>query len=254
MTMKFGGMINSIKDETWESLLLTADNDFISVLVLWYSGIGIGSTYAWMLPHTIEKYLKSYLLKFNFITNPELKKFGKNGHSLDELWGKYKLVSSCTTSKPNLNQGFEDLIVDLSTITTKLRYSGYIEFSSDKLLYFFIVLSSLIRYLIIGKQKYRETLYGLEEDYFDLMNYQPMSYGYGKMIVHKMLHLTLEHGCSFTNMGSINSWDFEGLSISNTAKFEVMKNCPICEKQRNIDQLKLIKFYRDIRPTEIEKK
>ncbi len=249
--MKYGGMNGKICDETWESLLTTANNDFVSVLVLWYSGVGLGSTYAWMLPHTLEKYLKAYLLKSGSITNADLRKFGKTGHGLKEIWEKYKSISTSTTTKPKLNQSFDEIIDDLDTITPKLRYSGFISFSSDSLLYFYIVLCCLLRYLIVGKTKYRSSFYGLGDHYFLPMNYHPMSDAYGKIIVHKMLHLTLEHAGCFTNMGFVNQMDFDELSISNTAIFEKLPDCPICNRSK-IDQLTLIKFYRDICPRPIQ--
>ncbi len=245
--MKYGGLKNSIPQETWESLLNTADHDFISALVLWYGGISPGSTYAWMLPHAIEKYLKSYLLKYHHVKKQDLKKFGKNGHELKDIWSKYKSVTVTTTSKPKLNAVFDEIINDLDTIKPGLRYSGYIEFSSDKLLYYFIVLSCLLRYLIIGKEKYRSTLYGLDDQHFLPMNHNPMREGYGKTIIHKMLHISLEHAGSFTNMGFVNQMDFNELSISNTAIFDKLSNCPICNNS-STDTLSMIDFYRTLNP------
>lgn len=246
--MKYGGLNSKSKQETWESLLLTANNDFISVLILWYSGVAPGSTYAWMLPHTLEKYLKAFLLKSGNVTNAELRKFGKTGHGLTELWTKYKSISNSTTSKPKLNLAFDELIADFTSIDTGIRYSGFVEYSSEKLLYFYIVLCSLLRYLIVGETIYRTTFYGIDDIHFMPMNYSPMSQGYGKQIVQKMLHLSLEHGAAFTNLGSINQMTFEEYSISNTAIFEKITDCPICNKLENIDHLTLIKYYRDICP------
>jgi hypothetical protein len=250
--MKHGGVKNKLNLVTWESLLTTANNDFISVLILWYSGVGIGSTYAWMLPHTLEKYLKSYLLISGNSAVQDIKKFGEGGHSLEQIWNKYKTISTSTTSKPKLNQAFDEIIKDLSTIKTQLRYTGFVDYSSDSLLYFYIVLCSLLRYLIIGKTKYRSTFYGLNDSHFLLMNYDPMSQGYGKKIVNKMLHLSLEHACSFTNMGSINQMPFSDYSISNTAILQKDTDCPLCNGSPELNYLDIIKFYRDIRPSVID--
>lgn len=157
--MKYWWVDRKIESETWESLLTTANNDFVSVLILWYTGVAPGGTYIWMLPHTLEKYLKAYLLKFNFIDRKELTKFGQNGHGLKDVWIKYKENSNTTTTKPEINIAFEEIINDLSTIETKIRYTGFIHLSSDWLLYFYIVLCSFLRYLIIWKNKYRTTFY-----------------------------------------------------------------------------------------------
>lgn len=164
--MKYGGLNSVIKDETWESLLITANNDFVSVLILWYSGVAPGSTYVWMLSHTLEKYIKAYLLKSRSVTNKALRNFGNNGHSLVEIWKKYKSISLTTTRKPKLNNAFEEIISDLDSIEPKIRYSGFVEYSSDGLLYFYIILCSFFRYLLVGKSKYRTSFYGLDEIHF----------------------------------------------------------------------------------------
>jgi hypothetical protein len=45
--------------QTWKSVLLTANNDFLNVMISWFSGFAIGITNAWMFSQTLEKYLKS---------------------------------------------------------------------------------------------------------------------------------------------------------------------------------------------------
>lgn len=246
--MNFGGIDRKLNDESWESLLSTANNDFVSVLVLWYTGITPASTYAWMLPHTLEKYLKSFLLKNKYLTNSELRNFGKSGHGLKEIWGKFRSVCSTTTSKPKLNDSFDKIIDDLDSIVPKLRYSGSLDLSSDRLLYFYVTLSSFIRYLLIGKQKYRSSMYGLDGENFLPMNFDPMSLGYGEIIVRKMLHISLEHAGALTNLGFVNQMPFDDFSISNTAIFEKMEDCPICNGG-DVSALSMVKFYRKLSPT-----
>lgn len=244
--MKHGGKNKDDGAETWESLLNTANNDFVSVIVLWYTGVAPGSTYAWMFPHTLEKYLKAYLLKTKSVTEKELKKFGKSGHGLQAIWDKYKEVSNCTTRKPKLNVAFDEIVRDLDTINPSLRYTGYIDFSSCSMLYFYIVLCSLVRYLLIGKTKYRDSLYGLTGFHFLPMAHETASDGYAKTIVRKVLHITLEHAGAFTNMGFVNQMDFNELSISNTAIMQRDDECPICKGVIPLDQPKIIKYYRNI--------
>lgn len=245
--MKYGGNNNANRAETtWESLLVTANNDFVSVLVLWYTGVAPGSTYAWMFPHTLEKYLKAYLLKTKSVTEHELKQFGKSGHGLQEIWDKYKEISNSTTLKPKLNDAFDEIVKNLDTINPSLRYTGYLDYSSCSMFYFYIVLCSLIRYRLIGKSKYRDSLYGLTGFHFIQMAHQTPSCGYAKTIVRKVLHITLEHAGAFTNMGSVNQMDSNELSISNTAIMQKDDECPICRGMTLLDQSTMIKYYRNI--------
>jgi len=53
---------------SWEQLLLLADGDFVSFILLSHAGMvagtaGTAGTALWMAAHSIEKYLKSWLLK-----------------------------------------------------------------------------------------------------------------------------------------------------------------------------------------------
>ena len=198
-----------------------------------------------MLPHTLEKYLKAYLLKDDHITTEELRKFGQSGHSLSDIWAKYKEVSNTTTSKPKLNEAFDELISDLNTIKPNLRYTGYLDYTSCSMLYFFIVLCSLLRYLLIGKKPYRESLYGLEGFVFLSMAHPNGPNAYAKTIVSKVLHVTLEHAGAFTNMGFVNQMFFNELSISNTAILQRDPACPICNGDTT-SQANMVLYYRDI--------
>ncbi|RLD56366.1 MAG: hypothetical protein DRJ01_15350 [Bacteroidetes bacterium] len=234
----------------WKDLLINADNDFVSVVVLFYTNLIFGSTYAWLLPHTLEKYLKAYLLKANVIQSDDLKKYG---HSLKRLWNKYNEISQVKTTKPKLNAEFENLVDELSKISTNTRYNGYFNFASGSAFYYFFVLSSLLRYLIIGKSRYRSSLYGLDDinmslRFMPMMTENNISDSYSKIITQKVLHITLEHGCSFSNLGAINQMDFQNLSISNTAIFESLIDCPLCRGGKIYGQQELVKFYRTIKP------
>ncbi|MCK5678338.1 MAG: hypothetical protein KAH72_07690 [Flavobacteriaceae bacterium] len=239
--MKYGGKHEIDKNETWESLLDTANNDFVSVLVLWYTGVAPGSTYAWMLPHTLEKYLKAYLLQSTIITPKRLRKLG---HNLTKIWEETKIKSKISTRKPKLNKAFDDIIKSLDTIKIDIRYTGYLDFTSSNLLYFYIVLCSTIRYLLIGKKEYRKSLYGLNG-----FQFYPTKDEYAKNIVHKILHITLEHAGAVTNMGFINQMSLDELSISNTAIFKKDNECPICQSNSPVSQKNMMKYYRNITNT-----
>lgn len=250
-SLNYGGFDGTSGPETWEGLLMAANLDFVSVLVLRYTGVAPGSTYCWMLAHSLEKYLKSYLLKCGHTKPSDLRKYGKNGHGIDELWREFKSKCNTTTSKPDLNSAFDKIIEDISTITVQMRYGQFLSQSSDSLLYFYTCLCSFLRYLIIGKQKYRSTLYGLDDAHFLPMNYSPMSYGYSRIIVEKMLHIIHEHAGTFTNLGFVNQMSFRELSISNTAIMQTLPDCPICKKLPT-DQISMILFYRELRPRKFE--
>ncbi len=219
-----------MKKETAEDLLAMADIDFISILVLWDAGVQPGSTYGWLFAHSIEKYLKAYLLKQDKDIN--------DGHKINNLWEKFKKINTEITGKPEFNKQLDVLIERLTPYShPKFRYSQYIEFLDDKLSYSYIVFCSLIRYLIIGKKNYRENFYGLKHR-------MPV---YKKESIEKMLHLSLEHGVGFTFLGFMNTMNFKELSISNTSllKKGKRKDCPFCNK-KSISQKEALKFYRNI--------
>ena len=174
-----------------------------------------------------------------------LRNFGRSGHSLKDIWEKYKEVTTSTTTKPELNDAFDQLVDDLDTITPSLRYTGYLDYSSCSLLYFYIVLCSLLRYLLIGKADYRGSLYGLKDFVFLPMVNIKGTTGYAETIVTKVLHVTLEHAGAFTNMGFVNQMDFKKLSISNTAILQKDPNCPICQGVKT-DQATMVNYYREI--------
>ncbi|MCP4304939.1 MAG: hypothetical protein GY788_08725 [bacterium] len=68
--------------ETWEQLLLLADGDFVSFVLLSQAGKVEGTT-LWMAAHSIEKYLKSWLLKADPDCSPT-----SYGHDLVKLWNE----------------------------------------------------------------------------------------------------------------------------------------------------------------------
>jgi len=255
--MKFGGNNSNIKKEGWTYLLDSADNDFVNIIILWYSGIIVSSTFSWMFPHSLEKYLKAYLLKIeqdpsiipqnNPPTEEMIKEIFKYRHNVKKLWKDFKNKSHTSTNKPKLNEAFEQMIKDVSTIETKQRYQGNIEFTSSSFFYYYIVLSSYIRYLTIGKKKYRESLYGLKELNFIPMIYKETGQGSGKFIVEKVLHLVLEHAVSPTNLGDLIQKDIREYSISNTAIFSKYNNCPLCNSNgEKVDSMKVIEYFNEI--------
>ncbi len=93
-------------ETTWEQLLLLADSDFISFVLLSHCGISEGTS-LWMAPHSIEKYLKSLLLK----SDPDFK-YQSYSHKLNDLWSESK---NCF-SKNNLFQttAYQTLINELN--------------------------------------------------------------------------------------------------------------------------------------------
>ncbi len=52
------------KKETWEQILISADNDFVAFMFLSCCGLSDNTSF-WMSIHSLEKYLKAYLLKDN---------------------------------------------------------------------------------------------------------------------------------------------------------------------------------------------
>ncbi|MCI5137602.1 MAG: hypothetical protein D3922_04120 [Candidatus Electrothrix sp. AR1] len=77
----------SNRKEIWQDLLISADADFVSFMFLSYCGISSNTSF-WMSIHSLEKYIKAYLLKNVENYDPK-----SDGHKLNESWGKLLKIS-----------------------------------------------------------------------------------------------------------------------------------------------------------------
>ena len=107
---------------TWEQLLLAADSDFVAFILLSCCAGILESTSLWMAAHSLEKYLKSWLLKSDPEADPRA-----FGHELDSLWEAAR--SSHPQSEIFQVHEYEAFIdeVNMDGASTSLRYSYGIE-------------------------------------------------------------------------------------------------------------------------------
>lgn len=238
----FGGVERKYKEETWVNFYKTANSDFICILILWYNNVIPGSTFGWMFSHSLEKYLKCYFLKTGKKNTKEIKKFN---HNLPVLWSLFKEDTSYYEFDNNLKPYLDNLISDLSTVKTNLRYDGIFDRSSGRLLYYFVLICNFIRFKIVGKTEYVNSFYGLDIIDFCPMNYEQTCIPYGEIVVHKMLHLILEHHFLISNMGFLDLQN-EGLQIQELSTKENFIGCPLCYNDNKVDKSELIRFYRNL--------
>ncbi len=141
---------------TWEQLLLTADSDCIAFILLSECGM-LESTTLWKAPHSIEKYLKSYLLK----SDPTINVINYS-HNLMQLWAKCIEISpkNCLFQDTNYRAFVEEINMEDNNI--QLRYSYGIEIKDPIFIKTYVPLSCLLRLLILGKKQFRQRgSYGL---------------------------------------------------------------------------------------------
>ena len=138
---------------------LAGDIDFVSFLFCRISTILPQSTSIWLAPHSIEKYLKA------IIENREHKIV--KGHNLVILWKK---VKDYIPKDHNIDI-FEDMIINLNSITTDARYLQQGMFTSMFDTANYILLATRLRYLIINdKEEYKKLDYGLSKDIIVMPN------------------------------------------------------------------------------------
>jgi hypothetical protein len=229
-----------------ENILFNSANaDFASALVLWYTGFE-NNTATWLMMHTVEKYLKVYLM-----IRGKSKEELKNGfkHDIIKLKNEFDKINGTSFVDVELNRKIESFVAQLSKIKDDVRYGEANVFTSGEGLFLFVVLCSDLRYLILGKTEYsKHQAYGL----MGLVNIpdhtagQDISVGY--RIVMKVLHLCLEHGISTDISGAFVPYMSFGLK-SYPRNFAYLTHdntkCPICSKSTyTYDELS--HFYRDL--------
>lgn len=231
-------------DYDWEVYFQSANRDFASTLVLWYAGFA-NNTATWLMMHTIEKYLKCYLIYTKQNSNCQVKKFN---HNLAKLTQEFKKTCNARFSDDIINQKLDIFLDDLDTIKDNVRYGETSIYTSGEGLYLFIIFCSFIRYLMLKRQNYQETFYGLLGliKIPDYTNGKDSSIGF--RIISKMLHLCLEHGMVTNNSGSFANNYFFGIQ-THPRNFAYLHNncaeCPICSK-KPCNQQTLSSFYRGI--------
>jgi hypothetical protein len=100
----------------FESLALSANDDFIGFCVLWRLHIVGNSGTFWISLHSLEKYIKARLLQID--SNHDIKKYR---HNLVELWNALCTLDSFTEiANPIV---YDKFIKETNNINMEVRYS-----------------------------------------------------------------------------------------------------------------------------------
>lgn len=133
----------------YNNLKFMADCDFCSVIILYYSSFLIWP-YHWLTMHSIEKYLKSIILKHDESYNPK-----KDWHEILKLWNKVK----CNYNEFNMidfnlfYELFNWYINEISTIISKFRY-WWSSYSSMSSIINYVIFTNYLRYTLIWRENY----------------------------------------------------------------------------------------------------
>lgn len=154
------------KKETWEELLISADNDFVSFMFLSCCGIAI-NTSSWMSIHSLEKYLKSYLLK-----TKESYDTKKDQHDLSALWksfvsaSKWKYSSALSSHHLYWGEYYDKFINDLSLKgkNANIRYNIF-NFYVNMIPFYCLYneIAYFLRKKIIGDEFDKRGVYGIPD-------------------------------------------------------------------------------------------
>lgn len=146
-------MISASKNLSGEAnFKLAADIDFLSFLLCCRATLLTTSTHAWLVAHSIEKYLKA-ILEQNDISIPK----GRDGHDIDKLWKS----SSKFIEQSEL---FDKFILNINTLKTEVRYVESMITTTRDFCGFYLAFATHLRYVILGKEEYQKRDYGLEVD------------------------------------------------------------------------------------------
>jgi len=220
------------KKDKQSAFSFAADIDYISFIMQYHIGIHTVGTVLWTAEQTIEKYCKEILFKV------DSKKYSENilrnkpfGHNLIFLWKEIKSV----TKQFSYEQDYEDLVNEISKVTTDTRYMNSSVWFNLGLIETFTVLGCEFRYEILGKKKFMNSFFGIDNLFvprFFLNNY---SYN---TLFKKIMHMSIEHGISFSGLGIPDRYEDTGVKLSKaTSKFcqcgkhkDIENSCPLCNQ------------------------
>ena len=111
--------VRKVDPPPWEMLLIAADADYISYLLIAHYNLDMGSP-LWLSQQSAEKYMKCYLLKDDPSYNPR-----KDGHNLKKIWSKVKASPSTTTIFDN--KDYDHFIKELNSVNEDSRYGFSID-------------------------------------------------------------------------------------------------------------------------------
>lgn len=135
---------------TWEQLLLLADGDFVSFILLSHAG-KTESTALWLAAHSIEKYLKSWLLKNDSSFDPR-----RFNHRLVDLWeaARERFSDNRIFQASRFDAFIRELNLDNDMVS--LRYSYGIHLKNPIFTRTYASVACSLRESILGSEDYRE--------------------------------------------------------------------------------------------------
>ena len=135
-------------------LFVNAQHDFANYLALNFHGIAMMGTAIWMMPHSIEKYLKALLVQKKDISINKLR--SRNfAHNLTALFERYKAINP--ESELFHEEDYEILIRELNVDGKNIgiRYSGGI-FIDGPFTRIYIEICTILRLDFLGKKKFHD--------------------------------------------------------------------------------------------------
>lgn len=125
-----------------ESLMISANEDFVAFCVLWRLHIiGNSGTY-WLASHSIEKYIKARLIQID--PKVDIKKYG---HNLILLWKALCEIDSFTDIANPLI--YDNFIKDTNNINMEVRYSESGSIISTQFFYLYCLLCTALRFRLL---------------------------------------------------------------------------------------------------------
>lgn len=210
--------------------LFAANIDYISFFMQYHIGVLPVGTVLWIIEQSVEKYCKAILNKHDNIkysdNNLSKKPFS---HNILSLWNEIKTI----TKQFSYEKAYEDLILEINTITTDTRYMNYSAFFNLGLIETFTILGCEFRYEILEKKEFMENFFGLPTLFTPRGFLNNYSY---EMLFKKLMHMSIEHGISFSGAGIPDTYEWTGVSLSKaSSKFcqcgkhkDVEQDCPMC--------------------------
>lgn len=216
----------------WKNYLFAANIDYVSVIMQYHTGVIQLGTVLWLVQQSIEKYCKALLNKSDLAEFSEEKLSKKPyGHNLNFLWEKVCEKNAYFSSIVE----YSEFIKEMNTITTNTRYMNYQSIFNLGFIEIFILLGCDFRYEINQREKFMSSFFGINTD---LMFIPKTFYGgeFFKTFYKKILHLSIEHGISFSHSGIPYTYSENASRLSSKfcqckKHLEVENECPMCKKE-----------------------
>jgi len=206
--------------------IFAANNDAFSFIILYHLGLIQNSTMIWLPVHSIEKYLKAYLLNK---PNHTIKSLKRISHRVNELWDFYKKEYGFENHK-----NIEEFINEISEIKPNVRYGDKGVVLNDNLLSGFVFLIVHFNRFKRGSINYPKSYYGFFDEEFSNHNF--ISQTYLKETIKIYLHLIIEHQVVLSPIGICHFHKYKEVNTLKQGRKE--SDCPICNGEVKFDPKK----------------